>query len=103
MGEQKHVWDTCLLFIIKRDERLRVYRFLDFTSVGVTVGRANVNNADEIPHALAQIQQAVGAFCVQIDGHFQRLDETHGGRAVKNNINALYQHLLVLGMKSYVW
>lgn len=86
----------------KKNERLRVYRFLDFMSIGVTVGRANVNNADEIPHALAQIQQTIGPFCVHIDGHFQRLDETHGGRAVKNNVNALYQHLLVLGMESHV-
>lgn len=43
---------------------LPVYQFLNFSPVSVTVGRANVNDANQICHTLAQVQQTVRALHV---------------------------------------
>lgn len=59
-----------------------------------------MNHADEIFHGPAEIQYALCALCVQIDGHFERLVEAHGGCAVKHDVNSLDQRLLVLRLQA---
>jgi len=58
-----------------------------------------VNDADEVRHALAQIQHAIRAPCVEINGHFQRLVKAHRGGAMKDDINSLDQDVLVRGLE----
>lgn len=77
-----------------------VYHLIDFPSVRVTVGRADVNDADEIFHAPTEIQYTICALCVQIDGYLERLVKAHGGRTVKYNVDSLYQHVPVLGSET---
>jgi len=58
-----------------------------------------VNEADEVRHALAQIQHAIRAPCVEINGHFQRLVKAHCGGAMKDDVNSPDQDVLVRGLE----
>lgn len=49
---------------------LRINGFVDFLQVRVAVGRANVDKANQVFHAFAQIDYLIRALRVQIDGHF---------------------------------
>lgn len=79
---------------------LHVYRFFNLPSVGITVGRADVNDTNEVCHAPAQVQHTISAHHVQINGYLQRLVKAHGGRAMEHDINSLYQHISVFGLES---
>jgi len=62
-----------------------------------------VYDADEVRHALAQIQHAIRAPCVDINGYFQRLVKAHRGGAMKDDINSSDQDVLVRGLEPEFW
>ena len=73
-----------------------VHHLLDIPEIGVAIRGADVNQTDEIDHALAEVDDAIGAPGIEIHGHLDRLVEAHRRRAVEHDAYPLHQHRAVL-------